>query len=198
MPPVFESALYTGDVGTQLKSIMSVIGQESAIEKALWHKVTTVVILRENMRQQSQTPADAKMHTALENMRYGACTAKNISFLEIRMAVRHQNQPKLAAKIFQNASIITTLNAQKHKINDLGSQHFAAETNQILTHFHSVDHYGNSPDVSEKKHRGRKSKRASKHSSNAISPWPQDFIWNPPHAATAHFPKDSLFVLGCL
>ena len=67
MPPVFESALYTGDVGTQLKSRMSVIGQESAIGKALWHKVTTVVILRENMRQQSQTLADAKMCTALES-----------------------------------------------------------------------------------------------------------------------------------
>src|ERR1700693_723418 len=90
------------------------------------------------------------MHTALENMRYGACTAENISFLEIRMAVRHQNQPKLAAKNFQNPFIVTTLNAQKHKINDLGFQHFAAETNQILTHFHSVDHFGNSPDVSEK------------------------------------------------
>ena len=100
MPPVFGSALYTGDVGTQLKSRMFVIGQESAIEKAVWHKVTTVVILRENMRQQSQTPADAKMHTALENVRYGACTAEDISFLETRIAGRHPNLPKLAAKFF--------------------------------------------------------------------------------------------------
>ena len=79
---------------------MSVIEQESAIGKALWHKVTTVVILGENMRQQSQTPADAKMHTALENMKYGACTAEDISFLETKIAGRHPNQPKLAAKIF--------------------------------------------------------------------------------------------------
>ena len=98
---------------------MSVIGQESAIGKALWHKVTTVVILRENIRQQSQTPADAKMHTALENMRYGACTAEDISFLETRIAGRHPNQPKLAAKIFQNPSIITALNAQKDKSMNL-------------------------------------------------------------------------------
>ena len=61
---------------------MSVIEQESAIGKALWYKVTTVVILRENMRQWSQTPADAKMHAALENMRYGPCTVEDISFLE--------------------------------------------------------------------------------------------------------------------
>ena len=67
MPPVFGSALYTGDLGTQSKSRMSVIGQESAIGTVLWHQVTTVVILRENMRQQSQTLADAKMCTALES-----------------------------------------------------------------------------------------------------------------------------------
>ena len=100
MPPVFGFAQYTGDVGTQSKSRMSVIGQESAIGKALWHQVTTVVILRENMRQRSQTLADAKMHTALENMRYGACTAEDISFFKTRIAGRHPNQPKLAAKIF--------------------------------------------------------------------------------------------------
>ena len=91
MPPVFGSALYTGDVGTQLKSRMSVIGQESVIGKALWHKVTTIVILRENMRQRSQTPADVKIHTALENMRYGPCTIKDISFLKTRITGRHQN-----------------------------------------------------------------------------------------------------------
>ena len=111
------------------------------------------------------------MHTALENMRYGACTAEDISFLETKIAGRHPNQPKLAAKIFQNPSIITALNAQKHKINELGSRCFAVETNQTLTHFHSVDHFGNSPDVSDKEHKGRKSKWPSKHSSNAISPW---------------------------
>jgi len=82
--------------------------------------------------------------------------------LKTRIAGRRPDQPKLAAKDFQNASIITSLNAQKDKINELGSRHFAAETNQTLTHFHSVDHFGNSPDVSEKKRRGRKSKRTSK------------------------------------
>jgi len=68
--------------------------------------------------------------------------------LKTRIAGRRPDQPKLAAKDFQNASIITSLNAQKDKINELGSRHFAAETNQTLTHFHSVDHFGNSPDVS--------------------------------------------------
>ena len=35
-------------------------GQESAIGKAFWHQVTTVVILRENMRQKFQTLEDAQ------------------------------------------------------------------------------------------------------------------------------------------
>ena len=150
------------------------------------------------MRQQSQTPADIKMCTALENMRYSACTAEDISFLKTRIAGRCPHQPKVAVKNFQNGSIITALNAQKDKINELGFRCFAAETNQTLTHFHSVDHFGNSHDVLEKKHRGRKSKRASKHSSNAISPWLQDLIWNLPHVATAHFPGILPLCIGML
>jgi len=35
---------------------MTVQVQEAAIGKALWHQVTTVVILRKNMRQRTQTP----------------------------------------------------------------------------------------------------------------------------------------------
>ena len=76
----------------------------------------------------------------------------------------------------------------ERQINELGSRRFADETDHTLMHFHSVDHFGNSPDVSEKKHRGRKSKGSSKHSSSTISPWLQDLIWNLPHAAIAHFP----------
>ena len=41
---VFGSPLYSGTVGTQLMSQMSVKGQEAAIEKAPWHQVTIVVI----------------------------------------------------------------------------------------------------------------------------------------------------------
>src|SRR6202011_5298661 len=53
MPSVFGSPLYSGTVGTQLMSHMTVQGQQAAIGKALWHQVTTVVILRENMRQRT-------------------------------------------------------------------------------------------------------------------------------------------------
>ena len=40
--------------------------------KALWHQVTTVVILRQNMSQKNESKEDAAFHTALMNMCYKA------------------------------------------------------------------------------------------------------------------------------
>src|SRR5258705_1479644 len=187
LPPVFGSPLYSGTVGTQLMSRMTVQGQEAAIGKALWHQVTTVVILRKNMRQKTQTAEDAKLRTALENMRYAACTPEDIKFLKSRIAGRHSEQPKLSNKEFRNVSIITALNAQKDRINELGSVRFAAETGQTLTHFYSIDRFGIHPDAAEKRSRGRKSKPSGKQMSNKISPALQKIIWNLPHSATNNF-----------
>ena len=68
-------------------------------------------------------------------MRYAACTLEDIKFLKSRIAGRHPDQPKLLNKEFRNVSIITALNIQKDKINELGSARFAAETGQTLTDF---------------------------------------------------------------
>ena len=149
LPPVFESPLYSGIVGTQLLSHITVQGQEAAIGKALWHQVTTVAILRKNMRQKTQTPEDTKLRTALENMRYAACTPEDIKFLKTRIAGRRSDQPKLSNKEFRNVSIITALNAQKDRINELGSVRFAAETAQALTDFYSIDKFGSPPDAAK-------------------------------------------------
>jgi len=116
LPPVGggESvSLYSGSIGTQIYSGLSHYGQESAIGKALWHQVTTVVILRENMRQKSQSPEDAKFRKALENMRYKACTQEDIAFLRTRITGPGTSRPKLAEKDFQNVSIITHRNHRK-------------------------------------------------------------------------------------
>src|SRR6266516_4951991 len=51
LPPVAAAPLYSGHVGTQIDSGLNAHSQETAIGKALWHQVTTTVILRENMRQ---------------------------------------------------------------------------------------------------------------------------------------------------
>jgi PIF1-like helicase len=150
LPPVFGSPLYSGTVGTQLMSRMTVQGQKAAIGKALWHQVTTVVILRKNMRQRTQTAEDAKLRTTLENMRYAACTTEDIKFLKTQIAGRCPGQPKLSDKEIRNVSIITALNAQKDRINELGSARFAAKTGQTLTPFYSIDRFGSRPDAAEK------------------------------------------------
>src|ERR1700728_3209246 len=110
LPPVGggESvSLYSGSIGAQVYSGLSHYDQESAIGKALWHQVTTVVILRENMRQKLQSREDAKFHKALENMRYKACTQVDIAFLCTHITGPGVNKAKLAEKNFQNVSIIT-------------------------------------------------------------------------------------------
>ena len=67
----------------------------------MWHQVTTVVILRENMRQKLQSSEDKKFHKALENMQYKACTQEDISFLHSHTTGVGRNKPKLAEKTFE-------------------------------------------------------------------------------------------------
>lgn len=68
LPPVIGhegTSLYSrtiGAISTNLKK------QEEALGKAVWHQITTVVILRKNMRMTEQTSEDQKFRTALENM----------------------------------------------------------------------------------------------------------------------------------
>ena len=62
------------------------------------------------------------------------------------------------------------MNAQKDRINKLGSAQFAAETGQTLTHFYSIDRFGSPPDAAEKWPKGKKFKKSGKHESNQMSP----------------------------
>src|SRR5277367_1414171 len=139
LPPVNSPPLYSGTVGTTIHASMSIGQQQSSIGKALWHQITTVVILRQNMRQKTQSKEDTQFRTALENMRYAACTTEDIDFLRSRIAGRNPNQPNLASKKFRNVSVITGLNSLKDRLNSLGSRRFAQETGQTLTDFYSVD-----------------------------------------------------------
>ena len=116
--------------------------QEEAIGKALWHQITRVVILRQNMRQKKQSPEDASLRTALENMRYKSCTAADISFLRTRISSTHPDgteRSSICEDNFRDVSIITGTNLHKDEINRLGALRFAQETNQELTDFFSDD-----------------------------------------------------------
>jgi hypothetical protein len=200
LPPVSggESiSLYSGSIGTQIYSGLSHYGQESAIGKALWHQVTTVVILRENMRQKLQSPEDAKFRKALENMRYKACTQEDIAYLRTRITGPGISRPKLAEKDFRNVSIITAWNSQKDRINELGSVRFAKETNQHLIDFYSIDKWVTYEDIPEKI-TGRKRRKRVKatESSTNITQADQEDLWELPHHATQHFPGKLSLCIG--
>lgn len=82
----------------RLNSGTKIREQEAAIGKALWHQITTVVILRKNMRQDKQSSDNTALRTALENMRYKSYTSKDIDFLRSCIAGRGPKDPKLAQK----------------------------------------------------------------------------------------------------
>jgi hypothetical protein len=186
LPPARTGAsLYSGDVGTTVNAGQSVERQEAAIGKALWHQITTVVILRQNMRQALQTPEDAKLRIALENMRYKSCTSADIAFLRTRIAGRGPNDPKLAQKRFRNVSVITARNAQKDKINELGIARFAAENNQTLHSFYSIDRWRN-PESKRKKGVRMQTKGSvidPIRKTNVLSPQLQRALWEQPPAS---------------
>ena len=155
-----ENASLCGITAKTLSDCRSVKQQEEAIGKALWRQVTTVVILRKNMRQTSQTDQDARLRTALENMRYKSCTPNDILFLKSLVTGPGPRKPKKTDPRFGDVSIITAWNSQKNRINDLGSQRYALETNQTLSTFDSIDTLKSCEDT-KRKHR-RKGEATSK------------------------------------
>jgi hypothetical protein len=129
-------SLYSRSIGAIASNMKS---QEEAIGKALWHQVTTVVILRQNMRQKIQSALDNQLRTALENMHYKACTPEDIRFLRTRISSNLPNRVSICDDNFRNVSIITAKNLHKDEINKLGAIRFAQETGQRLTNFYSED-----------------------------------------------------------
>jgi hypothetical protein len=191
LPPVIGgegSSLYSGSVGTQLHSGLNLNGQKSAIGKAVWHQVTTVVILRQNMRQTTQTPEDAMLRAALENMRFKACTAEDITFLRTRISKIGNNSSHISEKTFRNVSIITAQNASKDKMNELGSNRFAKENNQKLTDFYSVDQIVQYEPQAKPKRRIRKCV--------ALDSGKQEILWELTPEATEHSPGRLSICIG--
>ena len=102
-------SLYSRSIGSIASSKKS---QEEAIGKALWHQVTTVVILRQNMRQKVQSLLDNQLQTALENMHYKACTPEDIRFLRTSISSNLPGRPSICDDNFRNVSIITAKNLE--------------------------------------------------------------------------------------
>jgi hypothetical protein len=139
LPPVpggESKSLYSHTIGALGTSLAS---QEEAIGKALWHQVTTVVILRQNMRQRTQSKQDGQLRTALENMRYKSCTPADLDFLNSRVSSILPGRTSVTDESFIGVPIITALNIHKDEINAIGAERFARELNQELVDFYSDD-----------------------------------------------------------
>lgn len=179
LPPAIgqeHASLYSRTVGTT----SSPQDQEAAIGKALWHQITTVVILEQNMRQKTQSPEDAQLRQALTNMRYKSCTPEDLVFLRSLISSRTAGTARssIKQKEFRDVSIITALNVHKDEINRLGSLRFASETNQTLTDFFSED--------TVSAHEEKKSARAANKAIRGvpvISDQVQQTLWTQPHSA---------------
>src|SRR6202050_574134 len=142
------------------------------------------MILHQNMRQARQCVIDTQLRTALENMRYKACTPSDIAFLRTRIAGRGPNDPKLAQKSFRNVSVITAQNAQRDKINELGCERFAAENGQTLHSFYSIDRWKNPDDKRQRGGRPKKTLIDPVRKSNVIAPHLQRILWDQPPASS--------------
>ncbi|KAF8803972.1 hypothetical protein BYT27DRAFT_7225459 [Phlegmacium glaucopus] len=122
LPPTHGSPLYSNIVPKTQNYTMSKRDQESTIGKILWHQITTVVILTQNMRQTEISGDDQKFRSTLSNMRYAACTKDDLTFLQTLVVNKNGKDKTLTDPNFRNVSVITSLNTQKDQINDLGTQ----------------------------------------------------------------------------
>ena len=191
LPPAIgqeHASLYSRTVG----STGSHQDQEAAIGKALWHQITTVVLLQENMRQKTQSQADAQLHQALTNMRYKACIPEDLVFLRSLVSSKVPGHSSVGDKDFRQVSIITAMNIHKDEINRLGSLRFARETSQTLIDFFSEDNVS-----------ARDEKKSARSAPKAIRGVPvisdrvQQLIWSqPPSANTKNIPGKLSLCVG--
>jgi hypothetical protein len=179
LPPVGEQPLYSPNVSSRHDTSMKPHQQEATLGKIFWHQFVTVVILKQNMRQTTQSAADTKLRTALENMRYGACTVDDIVFLNSRVADNLFEDKKsiFSDPRFRNVSVITAWNNQKDHFNEQGSARFAADHGLELTHFYSMDSLG-IQDESSNKDKGKRGRRTKGRKARKLVPQLQEALWN--------------------
>ncbi|KAJ7124186.1 hypothetical protein C8R44DRAFT_551261, partial [Mycena epipterygia] len=196
LPPVKASTLFGADNGENGQNTArgAINRQKNIIGKMIWQQVTTVVILKTNMRQTTDSEGDTKLRTALANMRYGACTQEDLAYLETRTVSRRPGHPNYTDVRLRNVSIITGLNAQKDKINAMGCEKYAEETNQELVHFYSDDVLCNTADV--RKPKGVRKKKTLK-KTKGIDKADQQQLWDAwPSSTSLHIPGKLSLCLG--
>ncbi len=189
-PGLGQLPLYSDRVD-KWSSSQTMRGQMNAIGQALWRQFTTVVLLRQNMRQRGMTDGDRMFRRALYNLRVKACTAEDLALFRSRVVGAFSRASQLNSLDFEQlyyTSIITARNSHRDAINEAGSKVFAARTGQALTEFHSVDTWA----VERAKQSVRGQQRESGmsldpvRSSNAIHREIQQVLWNISPCMTEH------------
>jgi hypothetical protein len=185
------TSLYSRTVGRKSTSLRD---QESAIGKALWQQITTVVILRQNMRQKTQSADDTKLRQALTNLRYKACKPEDIAFFRTRISSPMKNRPSITSLFFRNVSIITALNVHKDEINRLGTLRYSQETCQALVDFYSEDTPGQpqGQDTGSPSILRTPRKCNTKQATAILTDKTQEVIWNQPPSS------NDKNIAGCL
>jgi hypothetical protein len=178
LPPTTGVSLYFGKVALRTNASMNQNSQNAVLGRILWHQFNTVVLLRQNMRQDTQSKDDERLRTALENMRYAACTSDDLDFLRSRIA-GGPGKPNLGTPNFRYVSIITALNIHKDAINDHGAEQFARDTGQELVDFYSVDKLS-SKDVNGNRWSNCRQSNLKRMGKNL-----QHALWNAPPSTTS-------------
>ncbi|KAF9455682.1 hypothetical protein BDZ94DRAFT_1179487 [Collybia nuda] len=129
---------------------------------------------------------DNKLRIALSNMRYGACTKSDIDFLRSRVVGKTEGRPKFTNPKLRNVSVITAWNAQKDRINDLGSARFATDTGQQLYYFYSIDKLSSDSEDRSKRKWGNSRKKVLPCQSN-LDIKIKEALWDANPASSEHF-----------
>jgi hypothetical protein len=142
LPPARERPLYSRTVPLKQSAKQTLMQQERTIGKSIWLQFTCVVILKENMRQVDQRPAEQAFRLALANLRYSACTPTDIGIFKSWIR-SHANGLSIDSPNFKNVSITTARNQEKDQFNEANSIRFAKEAGEQLSHFYSIDELSN-------------------------------------------------------
>ena len=154
LPPVKGYLLYSREVALRQSPCQSVAKQENTIGKLIWLQFSTVVILKENMRQIGSLPEEVAFQRALINLRWHTCTAEDIALFRGRLAQR-EGDLSLDALGFKNVSIITAWNRDKDHLNAANLSRFASEAGEGMHDFYSVDTMLSPPASREASKKGR-------------------------------------------
>lgn len=189
LPPAGEAkqSLYNSKVGSR-SSASTLRGQKASIGRALWHHFTTVVILRQSMRQRGDSVEDDMFRTGLSNMRYRACTPEDIALFRTRIAYSSVTAPHIGDPRFRNISIITALNRHRDIINEVSALRFARDHGTTLHTFFSRDEWSESiqNDSLRQDQRHDSGTFDPQRTSNTVSSTFQEMLWNLPPGDTCH------------